>query len=155
VFHGFNMKANERVEGVIYALPGDIAMNIFEKEKKIFVKYLPHEPTKKTEVRLDKGKKIYIYVSGLNKSVIGEAKIKKVEYLDMQEILKKYKKSLMISESELRLYAEGREFKKAQILELENPVLYPQEIKVSVPITMQGAYITNKNKKIIFGKKFD
>ena len=97
MFHGFNMKANERVEGVIYALPGDIAMNIFEKEKKIFVKYLPHEPTKKTEVRLDKGKKIYIYVSGLNKSVIGEAKIKKVEYLDMQEILKKYKKSLMIS----------------------------------------------------------
>ena len=147
------MGTNERVEGVIYALPSDIAMNIFEKEKKIFVKYLPHEPTRKTEIRLEKGKKIYIYVSGLNKCVIGEAKIKKVDYLDMQEILRRYKKTLMISESELRLYAEGREFKKAQILELENPVLYPKEMKVSVPITMQGTYITNKNKKIIFGKK--
>ena len=78
-----------------------------------------------------------------------------LEWWDIHRYPKKYKKSLMISESELRLYAEGREFKKAQILELENPVLYPQEIKVSVPITMQGAYITNKNKKIIFGKKFD
>lgn len=147
------MEANERVEGVIYALPGDIAMNIFEKEKKIFVKYLPHEPTRKTEVRLDKGKKLYIYVSGLNKSVIGEAKIKKVDYLDMQEILRKYKKNLMISESELRLYAEGRESKKAQVLELENPVIYPKEIKVTMPITMGGAYVTNKNKQSIFGRK--
>jgi len=146
------VNSNDKIEGVIYALPEEIAMNILEKNKKIFVKYLPHEPTRKTEVRLERGKKLYIYASGLNKSVIGEAKIKKVEYLDLNEILRKYKKSLMISESELRLYAEGRELKKAQVLELENPVLYPTEIKVFVPITMQGTYVTNKNKKIIFGK---
>jgi len=146
------VKSNDKIEGVIYALPEEIAMNILERNKKIFVKYLPHEPTRKTEVRLEKGKKLYIYASGLNKSVIGEAKIRKIEYLDLYGILKKYKKNLMISESELILYAEGRELKKAQVLELENPVLYPTEIKVSVPITMQGTYITNKNKKIIFGK---
>lgn len=142
-----------KVEGVIYALPEEIALNILERNKKIFVKYLPHEPTRKTEVRLEKGKKLYIYASGLNKSVIGEVKIKNVEYLSMNEILNKHKKNLMISESELRLYAEGREQKKAQVLELENPVLYPMEMKVSVPITMQGTYVTNKNKKVIFGKK--
>ena len=146
------VKSNDKIEGVIYALPEEIAMNILERNKKIFVKYLPHEPTRKTEVRLEKGKKLYIYASGLNKSVIGEAKIRKIEYLDLYGILKKYKKNLMISESELILYAEGRELKKAQVLELENPVLYPTEIKVSVPITMQGTYIANKNKKIIFGK---
>lgn len=143
----------EQIEGVIYALPNEIAMNIFEKKKKIFVKYLPHEPTRKTEIKLKKGKKVYVYVSGANKSVIGETSIKKIEYLTMEEILKKYKKNLMISESELRLYSGGRETKKAQVLELENLTLYPREIKVSVPITMQGIYVTERNKKIIFGKK--
>ena len=61
------VKSNDKIEGVIYALPEEIAMNILERNKKIFVKYLPHEPTRKTEVRLEKGKKLYIYASGLNK----------------------------------------------------------------------------------------
>jgi len=144
---------HQKIEGVIYSLPQDIAGNILERGKNVFVKYLPHEPTRKTEIRLEKGKKLYIYVSGLNKSVIGEAKIKNVSYMDMLEILKKFKKRLMISESELRLYAEGRESKKAQVLELENPITYPKEIKVTIPITMGGAYVTSKNKQSIFGRK--
>jgi len=144
---------NVKIEGVIYSLPQEIAGNILERGKSVFVKYLPHEPTRKTEVRLEKGKKLYLYVSGMNKSVIGEARIKNVSYMDMLEILKKFKKRLMISESELRLYAEGRESKKAQVLELENQVIYPKEIKVTIPITMGGAYVTHKNKKNVFGRK--
>jgi len=146
------VEKGEEVEGVIYALPKDIAMNIFEKKKKVFVKYLPHEPTRKTETRLMGGKKVYIYVSGANKSIIGEASIKNVDYLPMEEILRKHKKNLMNSENELRLYAEGRETKKAQIIELINITLYPAEIGVSVPITMQGTYVTKRNKKSIFKK---
>jgi hypothetical protein len=142
----------EKIEGVIYAVPVGIAINLFERGKDIFVKYSSHEPTKKTKIKLDQGKKVYIYVSGKNKSIIGEAKIKKVEHLIMAEIIKKYKKRLIMSKSELEIYSEGREMKKAQIFELDKPRLYPVELKVSVPITMQGTYITNLNKKDIFEK---
>jgi len=143
----------EKIEGVIYSLPLEIAMNIFEKNKDVFIKYLPHEPTKKTELRLKKGMKIYIYISKANKSVIGEAKIKEIYYLNLQEIIKKFKSRLMISESELLLYAECRENKKAQVLDLQNITLYPKEIAVNIPITMGGAYVTSGNKKKVFGGK--
>ena len=145
------VEKKDKIEGVIYSLPLDIAMNIFQKGKKIFVKYMPHEPTKKTVLKLKKGMKIYIYISKSNKSVIGEAKIKEIYYMNMQEIIKKFKNNLMISESELILYAEGRENKKAQVLDLENITVYPKEITVTIPITMGGAYVTSINKRKVFG----
>jgi hypothetical protein len=141
-----------KVEGVIYSLPLEIAMNVFQKGRSVFVKYTPHEPTKKTENRLDKNMKLFIYISKSNKSVIGEATIKEISYLDLEEMLRKYKNKIMISEAELYLYAEGRERKRAQVLELKNIVLYPREIPVKVPVTMGGVYVTKENKKNVFGK---
>src|SRR3989339_2072785 len=118
------------MEGVIYSLPSDIAMNIFQKKKNVFVKYLSHEPTKKTEIKLIKGMKFFIYTSRANKCIIGEAKIKNIFYKNLSEIIKQFKNRLMLSESEMLLYAEGREYKKAQVFELQNITLYKKKIPV-------------------------
>jgi hypothetical protein len=82
--------------------------------------------------------------------VCGEAKIKNIEYLDFKGILDKYLDRLIISKKELELYSIGRKLKKAQILELEGIKLYKTEKKVLIPMTMQGFYVTDKNKKRIF-----
>jgi hypothetical protein len=148
------MNDTENIIGVIYALPESVAKSIFLKKKDIFIKYLPHEPTKKTKIKIKKGDKVYIYISNKNKSVGGEAEIKKIEYLDAREILKKYSNRLMISKEDLGKYSTGRKLKKAQVLEICNIRQYPKEMRVLIPITMQGFYVTDKNKSIIFeGKK--
>lgn len=145
-------KSLEKIEGVIYSLPLEIAMNIFRKNKTVFVKYLPHEPTRKTESRLKEGMKLYIYVSKANKSIIGEAIIREVSYLNLDKLLKKFRKKIMVSETELILYADGREDKKAQVLELKEITLYKKETPVRIPLTMSGIYVTKENKKRVFGR---
>lgn len=56
--------------------------------------------------------KLYIYESGGSKSIIGEAVIKNYSYLDMNSILKKYLRRLMVSENDFKNYAKGRERKR-------------------------------------------
>ncbi|MBN2566784.1 DUF365 domain-containing protein [Candidatus Woesearchaeota archaeon] len=141
------------IEGVIYPVPYDLAMNIFKKNKKIFVKYLTHEPTKKTVVRLKKGMKLYIYSSQSKKVILGEGVIDEISFLNRSEILSKFDDELFISESELRDYSKGRESKKAQVLKIKNIVLYPKGKIVKRAITMTGIYVTGQNKKSIFGNQ--
>lgn len=145
------MNETKKIEGVIYPVSYNFAMNIFKKKKNIFVKYLTHEPTKKTEVFLRKGMKLFIYISKSNKSVIGEAVIDEIYFMNFLEILSKFKSKLFISESELRKYSEGREHKNAQVLKIKDVVLYHKEKPVKKPITMTGIYLTNQNKKSILG----
>ena len=146
------MEDNRTIKGVIYPLSKGIAKNIFEKGRNIFVKYLTHEPTKKTDLKLKNGMKLYVYITKENKSIIGEAGIKEIYYMDLLEILTKFKRGLFLSEAELRDYAKGRETKKAQVLKLEDIKTYTKMIPVKKPITMAGMYITNDNEKKIFGR---
>ncbi len=145
------MNEESEIEGVIYPLPYKFAMNIFKKDKRIFVKYLTHEPTKKTAMLLKKGMKLFIYISKSNKAIYGEAIIDEIYFMGVSEILSKFKSKLFMSESELRKYSEGRESKKAQVLKIRKIVLYPKEKIVKKPITMTGMYVTKLNKKSIFG----
>ena len=142
-------KDNDIIEGVIYPLQEEDAFNILNNNKKVFVKYLPHEPSKKTVQKLKSGLKIYFYISKKNKSIVGDAIIKNILFMDFQDILSNYKNQLFISEDKFRLYSKGREHKKAQNLELKDINKYQKKVIVKVPITMAGMYVTTSNKKKI------
>jgi hypothetical protein len=143
-------KCKDAILGVIYPLHPNIAKNIFINKKNIFIKYLTHEPSKKTKLRLNKGMKLYIYASGKNKSIIGDAEIKEITYMVMSEILIKFKDKLFNSPIELKKYACGRENKMAQVLKLKDIKYYSKEINLIVPLTMAGLYVTKFNKDKIF-----
>lgn len=149
--YGTWSKEARDITGVIYPLPYEVAMNIFKKKKNIFVKYLTHEPTKRTEILLKNGMKLFIYSSKSNKSIIGEAVIEAISFMNLFEILSKFKEDLFITESELRKYSEGREHKKAQVLKIKDIILYNREKPINKPITMTGIYVTNQNKKELLG----
>lgn len=93
---------------------------------------------------------IYFYQSGSNKTIVGEATIEHIEYLDMDQVFKKYSIRLLTTEDELRDYSKGREEKRALVLKLINLTKYEKKIKLSVPITMAGLYLTEKRKSTLF-----
>ena len=141
---------NDPVIGVIYPLTEKIINFMFENNRDVFVKYTTHGNLQKSKPRLKKGMKIYFYQSGSNKTIVGEATIEHIEYLDMDQIFKKYANRLLTTEEELRDYSKGREEKRALVLELINLIKYEKEIKLPVPITMAGLYLTEKRKSTLF-----
>ena len=116
-------------------------LRIFNKKKEVFVKFLTH-PTKNT--RIKETMNLIIYVSNLNKSVIGEAVIKKIEFLKCDELIKKYKNKVFLNSEELKDYVSEREEKPLLVLTLKNIKRYNKEKILNYPITMSGKYITKE-----------
>ncbi|MFH1358261.1 MAG: DUF365 domain-containing protein [archaeon] len=135
------MSDKKEIAGVIFSLPKDLANRIFNNHKSVFVKFLTH-PTKNT--RIKENMKLIIYVSNLNKSVIGEAIIKKVEFLKYNELIKEHKKEIFLSTRELKDYASKREEKPLLVLILNEIKKYNKEKRLNYPITMSGRYITKE-----------
>jgi hypothetical protein len=143
------MNEKKEIMGVIYALPQKLAERIFEKNKNIFVKFMTHN-TK--NIKLEEKDKLLIYLSNSNKKIMGEATIKKIEFLYVKELKKKYLGEVFINNKELNFYTKGRENKLLMVLRLEKIKKYPQEKYVSYPISMSGKYITRKDYKKIIGR---
>ncbi len=89
------------VIGVIYPLPESAINRAFKGNKTIFVKFTTHEPTRKTQNRIRNGIKFYFYQSGSGKIIVGDAKILKLEYLQREDIVVRYKNKLIIKKSSL------------------------------------------------------
>jgi|SRR3989344_5495476 len=138
------------VIGIIYPLPKEIIENMFNKKRDVFVKFTTHEPTRKTEIRIRKGIKLYFYQSGSEKTIVADATIINFEYLYIDEILRKFKSKLIIPEIELAQYAFGREGKKLLVIHLKDSRKYKTPIKMIKPITMAGQYVTLDNRKMLF-----
>lgn len=140
------MDNDQNIIGVIYPLPKNLIDRI-DKSKNIFIKYLPRVPTRKSySLKIREGIKLYIYRSGHNKTIVTEAIIDKVELLFFDEIISKYKNRTIAPYDELIKYVQDRENKKLLVLHLKNIKKYDNPLKVKVPITMAGRYITNENK---------
>lgn len=137
------------VLGVVYPVSPEVVDNIFNKNKTIFLKFTTHEPTKRTKIRLKEGIKLYLYKSGGEKKIIGEAIISKFDYLPISEIIKKFRKKMIISEQELISYSAGRENKRILVIRLGKLIKYKSPIKQSKPVTMAGLYITHENEEKI------
>ena len=57
------MVTNSGIIGVIYAMPLEIANRFFEQDKRLFIKYMPHEHSKKSKIKISTGMKFYFYTS--------------------------------------------------------------------------------------------
>jgi hypothetical protein len=120
----------------------DLGMNVFTK-------YTTHIPSEKS-IRIRKGDKLFLYKSRAEKTVVGEAIIEKMEFLLHAEIIEKYREKLITPPEEMSKYVQGRTNKKMLVLELYNITKYSHPVKIKVPITMAGRYITKENQRDIF-----
>jgi len=140
----------DQIIGVIYPLSKDAIDFMFSNDRDVYIKYLSRPPKMRSKIKIKEGITLYMYQSGGSKSVVGDANIKKFDFLDMDNILNRYHGRLMISDDEFKLYAKGREKKKALVLELINLNKYKNEIKLSKPLTMAGIYLTPEKKQELF-----
>lgn len=132
--------------GIIFPLPENAINFMFSNKRDVYVKYLTHQLSGKSKIKLKNGLKLYFYQSGGIKSIVGDAIIKKIDFMDSSSIVYKYKGRLMIPDTEFISYINGRENKKALVLEFNNLEKYNKPIKLAKPLTMAGIYLTDENK---------
>jgi hypothetical protein len=129
-----NLKT-DKIAGAIFPIPIELVGRLFDGKPKIFVKCLPRKST-----RLVPKNKIIFYASHGTKELVGEGTIKKIEFLDSEAILSRYKERLFLDEDEFRAYVRGR--KEILALALANLRKYSTPIKYGKNLTMAGQYIT-------------
>lgn len=140
----------DEIIGVIFPLPKDAIDFMFSNNRDVYVKYTSRVPIKKSKMKMKEGITLYIYQSAGSKSVVGEATIKKFDYLDVNTILNRYHGRLMISDDDIIRYAKGRENKKALVLELSGLKKYKKERELSKSMTMAGIYLTSEKMSDLF-----
>lgn len=143
----------EEVLGVIFALPREVIDYMFKHEKDVFVKYITHVPSKKTKTRIKEGIKLFVYESRNKKQIVGEAIIKKIEYLVAKEIIEQYSDRLITNLETFQEYTKDRKDKPLLVLKLDKIREYKIPRTLNFAINMGGLYITKKNKEIIELKK--
>ncbi|WP_461865793.1 DUF365 domain-containing protein, partial [Thermococcus sp.] len=141
---GFSL---EDIIGVIYPVPSDLLERIFEG-KDVFIKH----PT--CFKLLKPGHKVLFYASHDVRAIVGEATIKRMEFLSLEEVYKKYGKRVFITKEEALRYAtplrdrkegrKGRKDVKFLVLELENVKRYRRPYKPKRFITVGGKYLSER-----------
>lgn len=135
--------------GVIYSLPENLANRIFEEHKDVFIKFLPSRVKK---INLEEGSKILISISKANKKVLGEATINKIEFLNKEDLLNKYKNNIFLNKEDLDSYCFRREDRKLLVLTLIKINRYKQEKFSKDYINMGGKYLSKKDYLYIIGE---
>ena len=132
---------NDRVVAVIYPLELIFIERFFNGDKDVFVKYTPYPFTK-----IKEGDKLLFYQTQSNNRIVGEAKIAKKDFLDMENALKKYKRRIFLSKEELLKYSRGRT-KKMLILVVEDAIKYKNPIPLKKNLTMAGLHLSLEKYK--------
>jgi len=139
---------SEKIIGVAYPVPSNLLDRIFKEGKDVFVKH----PT--CYKQLKPGHKILFYASHETRAIIGEATIKTIELMKINEIYKKYGNRVFITKDEAKEYtkplAERRE-KGGKIrdieflvLELGEPRIFEKYYKPKRFVPVGGKYIIKK-----------
>jgi hypothetical protein len=132
--------------GAIYAVPIILIDQLFDGKNKVFVKCTGQQSTK-----LLPKHKIVFYGSHGEKKLIGEGIIKKVEFLNPEEVISKYKEELFIDEQQFRQYVGKRQ--RILTLELKGLKKYQEPIQIKEVITMAGKYLTAEQYDSIVNNK--
>lgn len=144
--HGFSMS---KVAGVVFPIPLQFINRIFDKKRNVFARYLPHP----TFARLAPRSRLFLYASHGQKEIVGEALIRKIEFLTPDELLKKYGEKVFLSRDELMNYTSQRPSrttsKKMLVLILSKPRKYLKGIRYSGHMTMAGEYLTEDKYKAL------
>jgi len=134
----------KEIFGVTHPIPKWFAERIYNEDKTVFI-------SKSHRGKVSKGDKFVIYESRGAGAYTGWADIISVEKVDRREILKKYKKDLMITENEFKKYSFGR--KDMNIIVFENFEKFKKPVVPKRFVAVSGKYIDEKEYKMITKNK--
>jgi hypothetical protein len=137
---------HDRIMAVIYPLKSSLIQRFFDKQKDIYVKYLPHPTT-----RLEPGDKLLFYRTKSDKKVIGEATIITINFLNVKNAIEKYNDRIFLSKDELTQYSRKRTTKML-VLELNKIKKYNNPVSASKKISMTGLHLKNSEYKELISK---
>ena len=148
---------SEEIVGVAYPVPSNLLDRIFKEGKDVFIKH----PT--CYKQLKPGHKILFYASHEIRAIVGEATIKKIKLMKINEIYKKYGDRVFIKKEEAREYTKPLAERKGKggkirdiefvVMVLENPIKYEKPYKPRRFITAGGKYLTKKEYEEIKKKQ--
>ena len=138
--------------GFIMPLHKKCINRIFNDNKDILVKFTTNEPSPKT-MRLRPGHKIFMYKTGGDKQIVGEALIREINFLTLKEITLQHFERLFITKNELENYVGYRKNKKMLVITLRDIKKYDDPICLKNPVTMTGLYVTKSRYVRIFKNK--
>mgnify|MGYP000088288305 CR=1 FL=1 len=151
---------SEEIVGVAYPVPSNLLDRIFKEGKNVFIKH----PT--CYKQLKPGRKVLFYASHEIRGIVGEAAIKNIELMKINQIYEKYGNKVFITKEEAKEYSKpfktrrqagagkAREV-KFLVLELQNVKKYDKPVKPKRFITVGGKYITKREYEEIKEKQND
>lgn len=95
--------------GIIYPLIPEHARRFLEDRKTVFVKFVGRGSTPQ---RLGSGSRLFFYVSGGRREIVGEAKIVSIAKTDPQDVMAQYANQLFLTSKELDSYVGERKAKR-------------------------------------------
>jgi hypothetical protein len=129
-----------RVIGAIYPIPLEFTDGLFNGKIKVFVKYVPHNTT-----RLVPKHKVVFYASHGPKALIGEGTIEKVEFLQPETVIKKYRTELFLNETEFYKYVKRTPSRalsrEIMVIVFKKLARYRKPINYDKHMTMTGHYL--------------
>lgn len=137
--------------GVIYPVPFNLLQRIFSG-KDVFIKH----PTCFKQLR--PGHKVLFYASHEVRGILGEATIRNIEMMKLDEIYRKYGERVFITKEEARNYSKPLRDRRGGgsprdvtflVLELEDLRKYEVAMKPRRFITVGGKYLTKQEYESI------
>ena len=128
----------------ILPLPYSIVKRIFLGNRDTIVSY------SRVLQRLSPGKLLLIYASRPVSGIVGEAKIRTVEFLTPEEAQRKYGKRMILDPLELRDYMDPRGTvfvrgnKRASIIVVKDPNRYRTTVKLEKRMVPSGRFVDQK-----------
>lgn len=136
------------VEAVVFPLKDLYIDRFFDCGKDIFIKFPTHEILPEA---IKSSKRLIFYASHADKTLRGEAAIRTVELVSLEDAQKAYGHRLFLNADEIKQYARGRN-KKVVVLELGRIKKYQKPIPLKKAMTMAGCYLTKEEYlKVIQG----
>ena len=126
-----------KILGIIYPFSQSM-LNHIVKGKDIFIKNQPHESKPKL---INEGMRLFFYITGGKKKIVGECTIEKIELLEPPKILLKYNQRLLITKREFEDYLSNKQHKKILVIEFSNYKFYNTPKEPIKPVTMTGRYV--------------
>lgn len=116
-----DLSSEDCVLGIIYPLIPEHARRFLEDKKTVFVKFVSRGSTPR---RLGPRSRLFFYVSGGTREIVGEAKIVSMAMADPPDIMAEYATQLFLTSDELDEYIGERRTKAMLVLVLTNVKKY-------------------------------
>lgn len=131
-------------EGIILPLYTRIIKRGIKEGKEVFAKYSKRK-------KIVPGMTLYLYGSGEERprKIIAKAEISEIKRMKPQNVWNKYSNKIFQNQEEFEEYTKDRKKKEMLVLELKNPELLDNPLKIpeGKKMTVVGLYVNRKMKK--------